>query len=185
MQTLLPYPDYAESAACLDWRRLGKMRPECKQILMALAGQSKGWVNHSVTRMWRGHEYALYCYGRAVCDEWVARGYTDNCAENMRRLVESAAFRDSRGYIGGDNPPWLGDPALHAAYRSNLIRKGIEDVTFARHKGEDGLPARKALWTPEHYADAWARYGKPDRAETHYGQFGWQEPDDLPYVWPA
>jgi len=33
MQTFLPFPDFAESAKCLDNRRLGKQRVEAKQIL--------------------------------------------------------------------------------------------------------------------------------------------------------
>ena len=36
MQTFLPYPDFRQSAACLDYRRLGKQRVEGVQILKAI-----------------------------------------------------------------------------------------------------------------------------------------------------
>ena len=36
MQTFLPYPDFAASAAALDDRRLGKQRVEALQVLRAL-----------------------------------------------------------------------------------------------------------------------------------------------------
>lgn len=185
MQTFLPYPDYAASAACLDRQRLGKMRSEALQMLRTLAGQRKGWANHPATRMWRETPYALYCYGLAVCDEWTHRGYVDHCAEQMREILNGPAFRDRNGYINGNDPAWLGDPAFHASHRSNLLRKGLEDLTYTQHKGEPGMPPRKALWTPEHYGIVWARYGQPALEETHYGQFGWTEPADLPYVWPV
>lgn len=70
MQTFLPYADFAKSAQVLDYRRLGKQRVECLQILNALTGKSTGWVNHPVVRAWKGHELSLCCYGLRVCTEW-------------------------------------------------------------------------------------------------------------------
>jgi hypothetical protein len=44
MQTFLPYPDFARSAACLDYRRLGKQRVECLQIhRAALLAKDPAW----------------------------------------------------------------------------------------------------------------------------------------------
>ena len=64
MQTFLPYPDFKKTAKCLDYRRLGKQRVECKQILNALqkrkGGITKGgWVNHPATKMWEDDFQAL------------------------------------------------------------------------------------------------------------------------------
>ena len=36
MQTFLPYPNFADSLDCLDYRRLGKQRVEAFQIINAL-----------------------------------------------------------------------------------------------------------------------------------------------------
>ena len=42
MQTFLPYPDFQISASVLDYRRLGKQRVECKQLLTALQHKRDG-----------------------------------------------------------------------------------------------------------------------------------------------
>ena len=52
MQTFVPYPDLHDSAAVLDYRRLGKQRVEAYQIIRAALHLSKGWGNHPATRMW-------------------------------------------------------------------------------------------------------------------------------------
>lgn len=132
MQTFLPYPDFGRSVAALDRARLGKQRVEAMQILKALAGETRGWVNHPATRMWRGFAPALAAYHDAAIREWVRRGY-----RNTMPFLSSGS--------GFELPPWFGDPDFHASHRSALLRK-----------------------LPEHYRG-----------------FGWPEPDDLPYVWPA
>lgn len=116
MQTFLPYPDFAESAQVLDRQRLGKQRVEALQILRTLAGLSAGWANHPAVRMWRGYAACLSLYGIAVCKEWRARGYKDNC------LVQFLNIHPD-GPPGCVQPPWLGDPAFHLSHKSNLVRK--------------------------------------------------------------
>lgn len=112
MQTFLPLPDFAASAAVIDRQRLGKQRVEAWQILRALCGGA-GWMNHPATRMWRGHTPALAVYGITVCEEWIRRGYRDTMLDRFAP------------YLTGDviMPPWFGDAALHASHRSNLLRK--------------------------------------------------------------
>lgn len=131
MQTFLPYPDFARSAAVLDDRRLGKQRVECMQIYRALADPTYGWQSHPAVKMWRDHTAWLCAYWLATVAEWVNRGFKNSIAVPL-------------DLSKCEVPPWLGDPALHASHRSNLLRKD----------------------------PAW------------YGQFGWTEPPDLPYVWP-
>lgn len=122
MQTFLPLPDYEESARVLDYRRLGKQRVECKQILNALTGESKGWVNHPATKMWRGHEYHLILYALYICEEWCSRGYSDTLNAWFRdKLKVARSFCDlEKGALA---PPWLGQKDFHASHRSNLLRK--------------------------------------------------------------
>ena len=79
MQTFVPEDTFAKSVRVLDRQRLGKQRVETLQIMKALAGLSKGWVNHPATRMWRGYEQALLDYQDATCNEWLRRGYKDTC----------------------------------------------------------------------------------------------------------
>lgn len=110
MQTFLPYPDFQRSAQCLDNRRLGKQRVEAYQILRALNGQTKGWVNHPATRMWRGHDASLRMYLRSCILEWKRRGF-----KNTMDIPEIEELSDM--------PAWFGDDRVHASHRSNLIRK--------------------------------------------------------------
>lgn len=109
MQTFLPHPNFRISASMLDRQRLGKQRVEAQQILNALAGKTKGWVNHPATRMWRGHEDALKRYLKCCIDEWVSRGYKNN----MGVQAPTHAIL----------PPWVGDERVHSSHRANLLRK--------------------------------------------------------------
>ena len=115
MQTFLPYKSFNESFKVLDYRRLGKQRVEAFQILNILLGrtETKGWINHPATKMWKGYENALKQYHNECIDHWIARGYNNN----MKKEI-----------IEGDieYPHWLGDDKFHSTHRSNLLRKDKE-----------------------------------------------------------
>lgn len=113
VQTFLPYSNFLDSAYVLDRQRLGKQRVEAKQILLALDGTSKGWVNHPAVKMWRGYEGALAFYGAVVCAMWAERGYVDN-------LLPFFGERMTNDFVV---PPWLGDEDFHRSHQSNLVRK--------------------------------------------------------------
>lgn len=122
MQTFLPSPDYTETARILDYRRLGKQRVECKQILMAMNKNSGGWRNHPATKMWRGHEVELCQYAKAMCEEWIKRGYKDSLLPFFT-AAHDQYVSDGRN----ETPPaWLGEDDVHASHRSNLLRKDPE-----------------------------------------------------------
>jgi hypothetical protein len=120
VQTFLPYPSFRRSARALDDRRLGKQRVEVLQILNALTGKSRGWVNHPAVKMWRGYEDALVLYGLVVTREWVRRGHADTVAGKLMAFVPAGWTRPRR------LPPWVGDPAFHRSHQSALVRKGPE-----------------------------------------------------------
>lgn len=118
VNTFLPSPIFAESARMLDYRRLGKQRVECMQILNVLEklkswdGVEKiGWRNHPATRMWLGHEPALKQYTNIMIQEWIDRGYNNNMA----------FYQYDPKHI--NYPIWLNDDRFHASHRSNLLRK--------------------------------------------------------------
>jgi GNAT superfamily N-acetyltransferase len=154
MQTFLPLPSPAESAAILDDRRLGKQRVEAKQILIALGvdvGEHRGnpssqWRHHPAVRMWRGFERSLSHYAIAVCQEWRRRGFNDSLLEQFEEASRDilASYCEVSPSSAFGTPAWLGNEAVHRSHRSNLLRKSPE----------------------------------------FYGQFGWAEPSNLPYVWP-
>jgi len=112
VQTFIPYTDFDLCARALDYRRLGKQRVECKQILNAIERGSGGWINHPATRMWRGFEPALRQYMRAIILEWIARGYKNNM-----QIPELEEY---------DLPPWWGKEEVHASHRSALLNKDFE-----------------------------------------------------------
>jgi hypothetical protein len=129
MQTFLPYPDFARSAAVLDRQRLGKQRLEVQQILNALRVPGAGWANHPATKMWRGYEAALCTYGQAIITEWVRRGYKNSMNFDMGPCLLIM-------------PLWLGDERFHSAHRAALLHKAPE------HYAQFG-------WTEEPRVDYW------------------------------
>jgi hypothetical protein len=126
MQTFLPYSDFYKSAQCLDYRRLGKQRVECKQILNALNRKSGGWVNHPAVLMWKGYEDALRMYMWECIEEWKRRGY-----KNTMKIDAP---------ISCIPPSWLGDERLHSSHRSNLLRKDFEYYKQFNWDEPDNLP---------------------------------------------
>jgi hypothetical protein len=118
MQTFLPYPDFTQTARCLDRQRLGKQRVETLQILNALTNPQKGWQNHPATNMWRNHEHTLVAYGLTICEEWIRRGYKDTCLQKILNIQEL-----HHENWNTHQPAWLGNPALHLSHQSNLLRK--------------------------------------------------------------
>jgi hypothetical protein len=122
VQTFIPYDDFYKSAQCLDRQRLGKQRVETLQILNALAGLSKGWVNHPATKMWRSHEPSLVEYGIVICQEWKMRGYKDSCEEKIWQVSKN--FRPNKGFTL--LPPWWGSDKVHDSHKSKLIQKDSE-----------------------------------------------------------
>jgi len=140
MQTFLPYPDFFESAICLDYRRLGKQRVEAAQLLTSLgvtvpglntkANKKGGWLNHPARIMWIGHEMALAHYMNVMIQEWGERGYNNN----MRLIDTGSTFT---------MPTWVGNPAVHASHRANLLRK---DPGFYGKYGWQESPEIPYFW---------------------------------------
>ena len=114
MQTFLPYANFQKTASVLDYRRLGKQRVETWQILRALNGETKGWVNHPATKMWDGYENALALYGYVICSEWTRRGYKDSMTDRFLELINPNTIK---------MPPWLGRSDFHLSHQSMLVQK--------------------------------------------------------------
>ena len=127
MQTFLPVPDFATSAALLDDRRLGKQRVETLQVVRGLTVPGYGWRHHPAVRMWRGHLEALGRYGLACCEAWQERGYADTCAASISTELERAGVSRIREQedlaAAGALPAWWGDEDFHRSHRSALVRK--------------------------------------------------------------
>jgi hypothetical protein len=124
MQTFLPCADFERTAALLDPRRLGKQRVEALQICNALHRTTGGWINHPVTRMWRGYEPALVAYGLAIVREWTRTGHVDTVHGKLLVHLHGEPERTQQQLADESMlPPWLGREDLHRAHRSALVRK--------------------------------------------------------------
>jgi hypothetical protein len=127
VQTFLPIPDLQQSALCLDWRRLGKQRVECLQILKALSDPSYGWRHHPAVRMWRGYDGALKQYANYCIEEWIKRGYRNTMAlYEVGKVVY---------------PPWFGGP-IHDSHKSALLRK--DPIWYGQFNWN--VPALEYVW---------------------------------------
>lgn len=150
MNTMLPFADFKLSAATLDNRRLGNQRNENFVILQSLSGYKLfhsdpvmdwgnrkviprtidkweirkhpvGWNTHPAVTMWKGYEWHLREYNRAIVDEWDSRGFKDTTRFKFEYLW-NALYHDEPE----DPPPWLGDSMFHLAYQSILVGKNPE-----------------------------------------------------------
>lgn len=134
MQTFLPYSDFEASAKCLDNKRLGKQRVEGYQILKCLLNTSekRGWINHPAVKMWKGYEQALIRYTRAICQEWINKGFKDTVLQKIYNIIQ-----DNTNYV---NPWWLGDERLHSSHRSKLLSKDFYHYKQFNWKENSSLP---------------------------------------------
>ncbi len=147
MQTFLPYPDFAASAATLDDRRLGKQRVEALQVLRALTWTTYGWKRHPAVRMWAGYPDGLAAYGLAVCAEWTGRGRPDTCAATIGTDLAAAGRPSPRTQAElaarAELPEWIGDDRVHRSHRSALVRK---DPEFYGPLFPDADPEEPYVW---------------------------------------
>ena len=151
MQTFLPYSDFAESAAALDTKRLGKQRVEALQVLRALTRETYGWKRHPAVRMWVGYAEGVAAYGIATCVEWVARGGADTVAGTIGVDLAAAGLPSvprtqhelARAYV---LPEWITDERVHASHRAALVRK---DPAFYGALFPDADPELPYFWPGE------------------------------------
>ena len=173
MQTFLPYPLYQDSVKCLDNKRLGKQRVECMQLLKAL---STGGIQNSLTPQ-RGFKYVngLYqrktpWYNHPAAQMW--KGFEGQlaiyglhvCNEWIKRGFKDTCFDKIHKFI----PEYAFSENHHIDYSGHSARlypipKWFSDNNlFSSHRAN--LLRKDPVW---------------------YGQFGWTESPDMPYVWPV
>jgi hypothetical protein len=134
MQVFLPHERYQDSVGCLDYRRLGKQRVECRQIILSVCrGDSGGWSNHPCTKMWRGHIPDLMIYHDLCILEWLKRGYNNTmtvfCPLNARNGLKLDPEYDHvhvLSYFESGPPPFVGDDDFHSRHRAALLYKDPE-----------------------------------------------------------
>lgn len=139
MNTFLPTQDFAESAAALATKRLGKQRLEALTLLRTLLGRSAAFGDHPVAALWRGHEPALARYGLIMATEWRRRGLADSALPQIAELAHQLVGY-GRAIV---DPPWVGDERVHASHRAALL---AEDTDHYRALGWVELPSEELFW---------------------------------------
>jgi hypothetical protein len=136
MQTFLPYTDFTKVAQTLDSKRLNKQILEGYQILKALSNDNPKttWRNHPASKMWQGHEFALFDYIFAMVDEANLRGIkTDKNVANLRALRDEVSWK-----WGVSRPNWFSDfdiiSRVVTTHRANLFRK--DPVIYAEFESD-------------------------------------------------
>ena len=135
MQVFVPCDTFGECASVLDYKRLGKQRVECLQILKALTLDDYGWKNHPATKMWANNIKGLAAYAISICAEWIKRGYKDTCLDKILEIVPEPDWNDL--------PTWWGDERVHSSHRSNLLRKDSD--FYSKYEWVDD-PAVEYYW---------------------------------------
>jgi hypothetical protein len=160
MQTFIPQTDSFERIAReLDSKRLHKQTLEGWQVLLALtelnpAGEHrkpKGWVNHPVAHMWRGHEKLLVSYLAATYFEWKKRGYKSSMLPKIYgtydRALELGRIQDTMTV-----PGWIADrdkfELVAKTHRIALLRKDYS--WYSQFKWPEDTGTR-----PPHYQYLW------------------------------
>lgn len=180
MQTFLPYPDFEQSAKCLDNRRLGKQRVEVLQLLIALTSGPIQYFD-PIRANWFG-------YNGEYSDP--SRDHGDNYFHwTMSRAT-----------------PWYNHPAakMWRGYEQALTDYGLAIINEWVARGyndtcHDKICDIVSIWSEDWNGNGAVNFppwfGNDDFHAAHrsnllrkdpvwYGQFGWTEPNDLPYIWP-
>lgn len=140
MICFMPYPDFIQTAQCLDRQRLGKQRLEALHILKASLGYVKPYKSYASIRQWKGYLKALCHYGIIICMEWVERGYIDN-QEPIFKIIDHQDLRYDELIM----PPWLGNEQYHSNQRARLLDKNFE---WYKQFGWEEEPTSE-YWFPE------------------------------------
>lgn len=158
MQTFLPYADFEQSAKCLDMRRLGKQRVEVLQLLTAMTTGPEKKVklgNSEIVRVtpWYNHPAAKMWCGY---ERALCEYGFAVCEEWLERGYKDTCHGKIAKIFDSLDHSYFSEP------NSKLVTPpwlGNEDF-HAAHRSN--LLRKDADW---------------------YGQFGWTEPNDLPYIW--
>jgi len=184
MQTFLPYASFPQSALILDDSRLRKQQTEAEQILKVLNNPTaKGWANHPAVLQWKGYHNSLLGYIWVISEECKRRGFKG-------RAIISPPH--------DTNPPWLGKEEIHSSHRSRLLFKGRVDAAAATLKPhlkvrsintwltENGFPVKNVFKVEDIIRlESIIKNKGLNLISNYYAQFGWSEPDNIPYVWPV
>ena len=140
-QTFMISPNFAETAHCLDNRRLNKQIVEAFQVYRYLIGDCEMQGNPHPYRIWKGYEKALIAYIVALHDEWIERydrglrggkRCHKNGMEAERISIQKSFFSNYK------DPDWINSEEVLSSHRAALLYK---DYTWYSQFGWKEQPA--------------------------------------------
>lgn len=153
MQTFLTTTtSFKATAQTLDNKRLNKQALEAWQILMTNLQldpqgnfrQPKGWYNHPATKMWRGHETALYQYIQQMVIEWKSRGFNSTIGDKAKATMLRAQELGLVDLTEIKFPKWMQDTEHFAriaeSHRKALLVKNYEWYSQFNWSEDTGAP---------------------------------------------
>jgi hypothetical protein len=141
MQTFLLSDNHTLTAQLLDYKRLGKQRLECTQLMDVLLRKAgllndgkTGWNNHVAIDYWydeknkQNYLPALILYTDVMIAEWVKRGYNNTLEINKwKTLVKIHPNLFNFGL-----PPWTtNSEKIIESHRARVLQKD-ENFYFAK-----------------------------------------------------
>ena len=132
---------------------------------------------------WKDYPDSLQCYLEAISTECIRRGFKG---------------RHPKVSFTSHNPPWLGKEEIHASHRSRLLFKGRVDAVCSVLKKDLKVRSINGWLLSCNYPsknmtkmedvirlESIAKDRNLEIPTNFYTQFGWSEPDNIPYVWPV
>lgn len=179
MQTFLPYDDFAESLICLDPKRLNKQIAECFQILRALK-------YGPIEKYHRQH----YKAERKAKADYIKLKY------KFRKKAGYGCYRPNKYKRAWTNHPaarmWKGyeDGLAAYGYMACLIQvnRGLVNAPHMYMEAFKNANVGEDFTYPPWFGnEAFHASHRSNllRKSNYYNQFGWIEPNDLPYIWPV
>lgn len=164
MQTFLPYPSFEESAKCLDAKRLGKQRVEAWQIYNALRQGEYNTCKHC------GGNGGNTVYPFQTCKNCKGTGVVKTAWYNHPAVRMWKGCEDAlKEYFNSILYEWV-----DRGYKNTMLYMTI-NVEY---------PIKYPPWLGNEKFHASHRSNLLRKNKKYYSQFGWKEPNDLPYVWP-
>lgn len=137
VNTFLIHEDYTQIAKLLDYKRLGKQRVECKQLITIIENYynknytKTGWKTHPATLMWLNDLNELKKYANCMIREWIHRGY--------KNTMETYIITEQT------KKPWfVKSRDIRYTHMASLMRK---DPAYYRPLFKDIVPYRYTLYT--------------------------------------
>lgn len=183
MQTFLPYADYAQSAAALDQKRLGKQRVETLQIMQVLLGErliTSDKVSYFVKVLNEDEELVVVERTRRIPrpkalwerEKMTSKGWRNHPAVTMWRGHELELLKYQEAICN----EWTS-----RGYKDTCLEKTEELVRPHRDRLSEGKPD----WLGGDKFHLGHKSNLKRKNEEFYSELWPKIASDLPYEWPV